>query len=79
MTKLENLDRMVHGNLRVQEEQAFSACKDITMCAVVLNEIARLVIEYPIVFTKNGDTGQFVCVALFGVDPQENVYWRDAR
>jgi hypothetical protein len=79
MTKLANLDRVIHGNLRVQEEQAFSACKDITMCAVVLNEIARLVIEYPIVFTRNGDTGQFVCVALFGVDPQENVYWRDGR
>jgi hypothetical protein len=79
MAKLTNLDRMVHQNLRVQEELAFSACKGITMCAVTLAEIVRLVIEYPIVFTKNADTGQFTCVALFGVDPKHNLFWRQGR
>lgn len=79
MTKLANLDRLSHKNLRVQEELAFASCKDITMCAVTLNEIARLVIEYPIVFTKNSDTGQFTCVALFGVDPKHNLFWREGR
>lgn len=79
MTKLANLDRLAHKDLRVQEEVAFSSCKDITMCAVTLNEIARLVIEYPIVFTRNADTAQFTCVALFGVDPQHNLFWHDGR
>lgn len=79
MTNLVNLDRNIHQNLRVRDEQAFASCKDVTMCAVVLNEIARLVIEYPIVFTKNGETGQFVCVALFGVDPDRNLFWRNGR
>lgn len=79
MTRLTNLDRVAHKNLRVQEERAFSACKDITMCAVMLNEIPRLVIEYPVAFTKNGETGQYVCVALFGVDPDRNLFWRDDR
>ena len=79
MTKLVNLDRNIHQNLRVRDEQAFASCKDVTMCAVVLNEITRLVIEYPIVFTKNSDTGQFVCVALFGVDPDRNLFWRNGR
>ena len=58
---------------------AFGACKEITMCAVVLNEIPRLVIEYPLAFTKNGETGQYICVALFGVDPDRNLYWQDER
>jgi hypothetical protein len=79
MANVVNLDRNIHQHLRVREEQAFSACKDVTMCTVVLNEIARLVIEYPIVFTKNGDTGKFVCVALFGVDPDRNLFWRNGR
>ena len=35
------------------EERAFSVCKDLTFCAVSLNEIARLVIEYPNVFAKD--------------------------
>ena len=79
MTNLVNLDRVAHRNLRVVEEQALSACKDITMCAVSLNEIARLVVEYPIVFTRNAEAGDFICVTLFGISPDKNLYWRDGR
>ena len=79
MTNLANLDRVAHKNLCVQEELAFAACKDITMCAVMLAEIPRLVIEYPLAFTKHSDTGQYICVALFGVDPERNLYWHDDR
>src|SRR5262245_35962613 len=79
MTKLANLDRTAHKNLRVQDEQAFGACKDTAMCAVVLNELPRLVIEYPLAFTKHAETGQYVCVALFGVDPDRNLFWQDER
>lgn len=79
MANLANLDRVAHKNLCVEEERAFAACKDITMCAVVLNEIPRLVIEYPLAFTKHGETGQYICVALFGVDPDRNLYWKDDR
>lgn len=79
MTNLVNLDRTVHQNLRVTEEVAYSACKDITMCAVTLTEIPRLVLEYPIVLTKHGETGQYMCVALFGVDPQRNLFWREGK
>src|SRR5690349_3794256 len=79
MTNLANLDRTAHQTLRVDEELALSACKDITMCAVTPTEIPRLVIEYPVVFTKNGEGGEYVCVALFGVDPQKNLFWRENR
>jgi hypothetical protein len=79
MPNLVNLDRVAHKNLRVVEEQAFSVCKDLTMCTVSLNEVARLVIEYPVVFTKNGDNGEYVCVALFGVSPDRNLYWQNGR
>ena len=30
------------------------------MCAVVLSEIPRLVIEYPMAFTKHSETGQYI-------------------
>jgi len=77
--KLVHLDRVAHQQLRVLEERAFSACKNVTMCAVALSEIPRLVIEYPIVFTKEGESGSLIPVALFGVDPERNLYWRDDR
>jgi len=77
--KLSNLDRVAHQQLRVLEERAFSSCKDVTMCAVTLSEIPRLVIEYPIAFTRNGESGPLIPVALFGVNPEQNLYWRDDR
>jgi hypothetical protein len=49
------------------------------MCAVTPTEIPRLILEYPVVFTKHTESGQFLCVAVFGVDPQVNLYWRDGR
>jgi SapC protein len=76
---LANLDRVAHQRLRVVEEQAFSACKDVTMCSVALSEIPRLVIEYPIVFSLDGENGRLIPVALFGVNPEQNLYWRDGR
>jgi len=79
MTNLVNLDRVAHRNLRVVEEQAFSVCKDLTMCAVSLDEIPRLVIEYPIVFTRTNDNDGYVCVALFGISPDKNLYWQDGK
>jgi hypothetical protein len=49
------------------------------MCAVALSEIPRLVIEYPIAFTLDGENGKLIPVALFGVNPEQNLYWRDDR
>ena len=49
------------------------------MCAVVLSEIPRLVIEYPIAFTKSSESGPLIPVALFGVNPDQNLFWRDDR
>lgn len=79
MAKLVNLDRVVHQKLRVRDDVARSVCRSITMCAVSLGEIPRLVIEYPLAFTKNPETGEYMCVVLFGVDPTQNLFWRDDR
>ncbi len=49
------------------------------MCAITLNEITRLVLEYPLAFVRPAENGPYVCVALFGVDPTENLYWRNGR
>jgi len=79
MTRLVNLDRSAHQGLRVLEDRAFAVCSDSSMCLVTLNEIPRLVAEYPVVFTKSSGTAEFVCVALFGATPGQNVFWRDGR
>lgn len=77
--KLSNLNRVAHKGLRVLEERAFSACKGVTMCAAMLSEIPRLVIEYPMAFTTADANGLLFPVALFGVNPEQNLFWRDER
>jgi SapC len=79
MTRLANLDRSAHQGLRVLEERAFASCKDASMCLVTINEIPRLIVEYPVVFTKSSNASEYVCVALFGAAPDQNVFWREGR
>ena len=79
MTKLVLLDRANHQNLRVLNERAYSVCHETTICPVLLAETPRLVAEYPVAFTRSSDCSKLLCVALFGVDPRENLYWRDNR
>jgi hypothetical protein len=45
----------------------------------VLSEFLKLCVQYPIVLTKNGATGQFTCVALFGFEKAENLFWNRDR
>ena len=46
------------------------------MVPVVLSEFLKLVVSYPIVFTKSSDTGKFLAVALLGFDKNENLFWQ---
>src|SRR5690349_6731807 len=70
MTKLVPVDRTIHQPLRVINERVYSVCRETTICPVLLTEIPRLVVEYPIAFTRSSETGKLICVALFGVDPR---------
>jgi hypothetical protein len=78
MTKLVPVDRKAHHGLRLATEHIYAACRETTICPVILAEIPRLVVEYPIAFTRN-ESGKLQCVAVFGVDPRENIYWSDNR
>lgn len=78
MTKLVNLDRAAHRQLRVVEERAFSVFRNANMCPVHLSELGRLVIEYPLAFVQN-EAGKYICAAIFGVEAQENLYWEGDR
>jgi hypothetical protein len=77
MPNLANLDRNAHQKLRVHDARAMSVFRELNMCPVVPSEIVRLVIEYPIAFAKDGETGKYVCVAVFGFEVGQNLYWRD--
>lgn len=73
------LDGETHRKLRVSELKAWSSCSNLAMVYVVLSEIPKLVAHYPIVFTKDQDSGRIVCVALLGLEANQNLYWREER
>lgn len=66
-----------HKNLSIDPSKIEAQGAHERMVPVVLSEFLKLVVQYPIVFTKNAETGRFVCVALLGFAPEENLFWQN--
>ena len=75
MTKLVSLHNNAHQNMRVDPLKAEAHGANLPMVPVMLSEFLKLAVQYPIVVSKNKDTGQFVCVAMFGFSTNENLFW----
>lgn len=76
MTHLVALDASAHRNLRVLTEQVEEQGADLHMVPVARSEFLKLVVQFPILFSKNADTGQFLMVALMGLEEGENLFWQ---
>lgn len=79
MDRLVALNSAAHRNLRVDPEKVHAHAAQLNMVPVVPGEFLKLCVQYPIVLTKNGTTGQFTCVALFGFEKGENLFWQQDR
>lgn len=77
MQKLVALHSQEHKNLKIKTEAVESVGAHERMIPVVMSEFVKLSVQYPIVFTKNIETGQFVLVALMGFENGENLFWKD--
>ncbi|WP_434938717.1 SapC family protein [Shewanella sp. HL-SH8] len=72
------IDHTKHGDLKIIPSD-FSHVADQHIVPVTLHEIARAATEYPIVFVKNSDTGEFQSVAMLGLKPGENLSVKDGK
>jgi hypothetical protein len=77
MSRLVALDNRIHRRLCVAPERIAAQGARLHMVPVVLSEFLKLCVQFPIVLTKNADTGRFVCVCLFGLAKNENMFWRN--
>ena len=68
-----------HQNLKVLPDKVTQTGSQNQTISVVLSEFSDLIVQYPIVFTKDPESGQFVCSALLGFEKGENLYWRNNR
>ncbi|WP_338763280.1 SapC family protein [Massilia sp. METH4] len=79
MAHLVALDNKAHRQVRVNGARAEAAGAGLNMVPVVVSEFLKLVVQYPIAFTKDKDTGRFACVALFGFHDGENLFVDEGR
>ncbi len=79
MPTLVALDPNLHRHLRLNPELIPLSCRQVQMLPVVPAEFAQVASQTPIVLTKQGQTGQFVFVTLFGLSPGENLFWQQGR
>ena len=79
MNRLVALNSVAHRQLRVDPTQVLAQAAGLNMLPVVLGEFLKLCVQYPIVLTKNAATGRFSCIALFGFEKHENLFWTQDR
>ncbi len=68
-----------HHALKFRAINDFSHAKHEHLLPVSKEEYCRLACDYPLVFVKNSETGQFQAVALTGIAPGQNLYWQQDR
>ena len=79
MSNIVLLDSQSHRKLRVHAQAAAHYGDNQRFVAVVVNEFPALAMHYPILFSKDADTGQFYCGAMMGFDAGENLFLNEQR
>ena len=68
-----------HANTKIQNGINVEFMKTQHLVPVVAHEFARVANEFPMSFVKNNETGTFQAVAMFGLEPGENLICRRWR
>ncbi|NMP17796.1 SapC family protein [Thalassotalea sp. Y01] len=71
---IQPLNKNVHGKTKIKNQTNFPHVSGQHLAPVVVQEFSRAGAEFPVVFVKNSESGEFQPVALFGVKPGENLY-----
>ncbi len=63
-----------HKNIRVVTGHGEKYGENVHLVPVLAAELRSLVLEFPVYFLKNPDTGKFELYAMLGFEPGENLY-----
>lgn len=73
--RLVELSRSEHAGLRIREDRVEAAASSHHLVPIVVSELRKAAIQYPIVFAKHPETGRFAPYVLNGLTVQENLFW----
>jgi SapC len=79
VTNVVVLNTELHRSLRVFGEPSGQFGDSQRFVQVVVTEFPQLVLQYPILFSKDADTGAFYCGAMLGFDEGENLFLKEGR
>lgn len=74
MTNIVPLNNKHHAKLKIKDNKDFSRFKDQHLIPITVQDFIPLSTEFPIVFVKNAETGQFTAVAMMGIKTNINLY-----
>jgi hypothetical protein len=77
MTDIAVLNSRTHRDLRVQAEASEKFGDNQRYIQVVVAEFPVLVTHYPILMSKDSETGAFFCGAMMGIDEGENLFLKE--
>jgi hypothetical protein len=69
----------LHRSLRVFGEPSARYGDNQRFVQVVVSEFPQLVLQYPILISKDADTGAFYCGVMLGFDDGENLFLKDGK
>lgn len=72
---VEAINQKQHGNLKIKENPTFIQTENQHFAPLVVQEFVAASQDYPIVFVKDSETGQFKSIALLGLKPGENEFY----
>ena len=73
------LDPAEHRNLRVRAEAGMDLGDGVMACITVPTEFRRVQNEFPILFRRDLESGNFSALALMGFENGENLFLEDGR
>ena len=79
MTQIAVLNSQVHRDLRVEPKVSARYGDDQRFVPVVATEFSLLAVHYPILLSKDAETGAFYCGAMLGFDVGENLFLDEGR
>jgi len=77
MTNIVVLNVRAHRDIRVQAEASAKFGDNQRYVQVVVTEFPLLVTHYPILLSKDSETGAFFCGAMLGIDEGENLFLKE--
>lgn len=79
MSNIVLLDSVAHRKLRVHTQVGARFGDNQRFVGVVVDEFPSLALHYPILFSKDADTGRFYCGAMLGFDGGENLFLEEQQ